>query len=124
MLILVQGHETTTNLIANGVWCLLSNPDQFELIKQTPQLLSSAIEEILRFESPARIAIRFASEDMELKSASIKCGDRIGLVVASANHDPKEFDHPDAFFCRKKNGTTFVFRFWYPLLFGCRVGSR
>jgi cytochrome P450 len=123
MLILVQGHETTTNLIANGVWCLLSNPDQFELIKQTRQLLSSAIEEILRFESPARIAIRFASEDMELKGASIKCGDRIGLVVASANHDP-EVRSSRCIFGRKKNGTKFVFRFWYPLLFGRSVGSR
>ncbi len=111
MLILVAGHETTTNLIANGVWCLLSNPDQFELIRQTPQLLSSAIEEILRFESPARIAIRFASEDMELKEASIKCGDRIGLVVASANHDPKEFENPDAFLVERKMGRHLSFGF-------------
>lgn len=111
MLILVAGHETTTNLIANGVLCLLSNPDQLELLKRDPQLRSSAIEEILRFESPARIAIRFASEDMELKGASIKRGDRVGLVVASANHDPKEFDKPDSFLIERKMGRHLSFGF-------------
>ncbi len=95
--ILFAGHETTTNLIANGIIALLAHPDQLALLRADPELMPSAIEEMLRFESPAQSAVRIASEDMVIGGKGIRAGDRIFLMFIGANRDPAHFSDPDRF---------------------------
>lgn len=97
VLLLVAGHETTTNLIGNGIYNLLKHPDQLELLKQKPDLIDSAVNEILRFEGPVQLVRRFAGEDIEINGMKIKAGEMIIVLVGAANRDPSEFDSPDKF---------------------------
>lgn len=97
ILLLAAGHETTTNLIGNAVLTLFKHPDQLQLLRENPALIASAIEEVLRFESPAQYTVRKASEDVELGGTTIKQGQAIILLLGSANRDPERFDHPDRF---------------------------
>lgn len=94
-LLVFGGHETTTNLIANGTMCLLENPNELEKLKKNPSLIGSAIEEFLRFEGPSKAMVRMAKENFELRGKNIQKGDRILLVQASANRDPEIFENPD-----------------------------
>jgi len=93
--LLAAGHETTTNLIANGILSLLRAPAELERLRAEPSLLPSAVEEILRFESPLQITGRIAKEDIEIGGATIARGQLIALVLGSANRDPACFDDPD-----------------------------
>ncbi len=95
-LLLIAGHETTVNLIGNGMLALLTHPDQMEKLKQDPSLLKTAIEEFLRFHGPLMTATqRWAREDLELDGALISRGDFVLVVLASANHDPSAFTNPE-----------------------------
>ncbi|GCE25054.1 cytochrome P450 [Dictyobacter alpinus] len=95
-LLLIAGHETTVNLISNGMLALLLHPEQKELLQQDPALIKSAIEEFLRFHGPLMTATqRWVSEDMELNGQQLKRGDYVVVVLASANHDEETFKHPD-----------------------------
>lgn len=93
--LLVAGHETTTNLIANGILALLREPSQMQKLRDDPALLPSAIEELLRFESPLQMVGRITKENVEIGGTSIGPGQVIALVLGSANHDPKAFAEPD-----------------------------
>lgn len=94
--ILVAGHETTVNLIANGVLALLQHPDQLERLRREPALIGSAVEELLRFTCPVELAtMRVAREDFELNGAKIKRGDYVAAVIGSANRDERQFPNPD-----------------------------
>ena len=66
MLLLIAGHETTVNLIGNGMLALLQNPDQLETLKQHPELIKGAVEELLRYVNPVQVVNRYASEDWRL----------------------------------------------------------
>ncbi len=98
ILLLVAGHETTVNLIGNGMLALLENPDQLEMLKQDPALIKPAVEEILRFVNPVQIVNRYAAEDLEIAGTQIPRGAHLQLVLAAANHDaayvtdPKKLD--------------------------------
>ncbi|MCL4421675.1 MAG: cytochrome P450 [Actinobacteria bacterium] len=95
VLILFGGHETTTNLLANGLRALLVNPDQAGLLQDNPTLARRGVEELLRYEGPAKLTVRLAGEDLEMRDRKILKGQRILLVQAAANRDPAVFDHPD-----------------------------
>jgi cytochrome P450 len=91
-LLIFAGHETTSNLIATGTMMLLDHPDQLEKLKTDLSLVPSAVEELLRFNGPATIAgPRFAIEDIELAGQSVKKGDILFAVLASANRDEAQF---------------------------------
>ena len=91
-LLLVAGHETTVNLIGNGVLALLQHPDQMELLQKDPALITSAVEEFLRYQGPLLTATqRWAREDVELAGQQIKRGDYVVVLLASANRDGEEF---------------------------------
>lgn len=92
---LIGGHETTTNLIASGFLTLLRNPESFELLKSRPEIVKSAVEELLRFESPVQHTARIAFDDFQLGGKTIKKGSRIVVVLAAANRDPNRFPDPD-----------------------------
>ena len=95
-LFLVAGHETTTNLISNGVLALLLHPEQMEMLKQDPSLIKTAIEEFLRYQGPLMTSTpRWALADVELGGKLIQRGDEVALVLASANRDPLAFTDPD-----------------------------
>lgn len=92
---LIGGHETTTNLIASGFLTLLRQPESFALLKAKPEIVGSAVEELLRVESPVQHTARIAPADMQLGGKTIKKGARVVAVLAAANRDPKRFPDPD-----------------------------
>ena len=96
-LLLEAGHETTTNLIANGLLALFRHPDQFHRLRENPSLLPSAIEEFLRFDSPVQFMNRMAREELVLEGQQIRQGDLVYLFFGAANHDPLHFADPAKF---------------------------
>ncbi|GAA3088901.1 cytochrome P450 [Streptomyces rectiviolaceus] len=101
-LLLVAGHETTVNLIANAVHLLLSHPEQLAALRADPELLQGAVEETLRFESPAPAGTyRYAVEAIDLGGARIPAGARVVLSIAAANRDPARFPAPERFDIRR-----------------------
>ncbi|MGH3758230.1 cytochrome P450 [Actinophytocola sp.] len=92
---LFAGHETTINLLGNGMLCLVREPGQQRLLRDDPGLISSAVEEFLRFESPVHNVRRRVVDDCELHGEWLRTGDTLQLVVASANRDGDRFVYPD-----------------------------
>jgi cytochrome P450 len=96
-LLLVAGHETTVNLIGNGMLALLQHPDQMQALRQEPSLIRSAVEELLRFDSPVAMATdRYAREDVTMAGVTIPRGELVYAVLASANRDERQFLNPDS----------------------------
>ncbi len=94
--LLIAGHETTVNLIGSGALALLENPDQMRLLRQKPELIKNAIEELLRYVSPVEQATeRYAREDVTLHGITIPKGEMVLAVLASANRDERQFADPD-----------------------------
>ncbi|MFD0345579.1 cytochrome P450 [Kitasatospora aburaviensis] len=89
------GGETTSNLIAVGVWNLLRRPDQLELLRADPESARGAVEELLRFDGPSKLSVRQVAADFALGDRTLRAGDRLYLVTAAANRDPSRFDRPD-----------------------------
>lgn len=100
-LLIVGGQETTTNLINNAVLCLLDNPDQLELIRRSPELLPSAIEETLRYRSPFQFIFRGTRREVEMHGQVIPAQKLVLLVLGSANRDPQQFADADRFDVRR-----------------------
>jgi pimeloyl-[acyl-carrier protein] synthase len=94
---MVGGQETTTNLIGNGVLSLLRNPDQLEKLRANPALIPSAVEEMLRYESPSQHTARLAPEDTGIGGKTIRKRQAVMAVMAAANRDPERFPDPDHF---------------------------
>lgn len=92
---LIGGHETTTNLIASGFSTLLRHPESFELLRTRPDIVGSAVEELLRFESPVQHTARIAPDNVQLGGKTIKKGSRVVAVLAAANRDPNRFPDPN-----------------------------
>ena len=96
MLLLVAGHETTVNLIGNGVLALLEHPEQLEKLRSDPALIKPAVEELLRYASPVDMATeRYAREDAVIAGTTIRRGDMVFVVINSANRDERQFPNPD-----------------------------
>jgi pimeloyl-[acyl-carrier protein] synthase len=94
-LLLVAGNETTTNLIGNGLLALLRHPDQLQVLRSDPSLMAGAVEELLRYDSPAQVVGRTALQDTEFDGRAIRKGQGIVLLIGSANRDPEVFAQPD-----------------------------
>ena len=93
--LLNAGHETTTNLIGNGVAVLLDNPDQMALLRADPSLINAAVEEFLRYESSNQLGNRRAAEDVEIAGEKFPAGTLVTLCIGAANRDPAVFADPD-----------------------------
>jgi cytochrome P450 len=93
--LLVAGHETTANLLAGSLRYLLQSRELWEQLRAAPDMIPSAVEELLRFVSPVLWVSRVAAEDIELNGEVLRKGQRIQLGIGAANHDPGEFDHPE-----------------------------
>lgn len=103
VLLLVAGHETTMNLIGNGLFALLRNPAERAALEADPSLAENAIEELLRFDSPVQITIRVASTDVDLGSTTIPAGAEVIVMLGAANRDPERYAHPDKLDLRRKD---------------------
>lgn len=93
-LLMIAGHETTTNLIGNGILALLHNPDQHEALAANPDLIVSAVEELLRYDSPVQKMARIALADIDVDGKQIKQGDLVCFCFGAANRDPEQFPAP------------------------------
>ena len=91
ILLFIAGHETTVNLIGNGMLALLRNPDQLALLASTPEVIGNAIEELLRFDSPVQFTRRVALTPFELDGNPVEPGTLIFTILGAANHDPEHF---------------------------------
>lgn len=94
-LLLVAGHETATNLLASGTLTLLRNPDQLARLRAHPDIMRTAVEELLRYESPVQRSGRFVAEDLELGGVSLRRGQRVAPMLGAANRDPAAFADPE-----------------------------
>ena len=94
-LLFAAGHETTVNLIGNGIWSLHGNPSQWAAIRDNPALIPNAIEEILRYECPVQAVARTVAEPIEFGDEEFNKGDLIVALIGAANRDPEVFPDPD-----------------------------
>lgn len=95
VLLMIAGHETTTNLIGNGILALLQNPSQQEALNSNPELIVSAVEELLRYDSPVQKMGRIALADIEVAGKEIKKGQLVCFCFAAGNRDPEQFESPE-----------------------------
>jgi pimeloyl-[acyl-carrier protein] synthase len=91
----MAGHETTTNLIGNGLFSLLRSSDQLQKLQKEPSLIASAIEELLRYDAPVQWVARMAEEECEIGGTQIHRRERVILILGAANRDPVRFPDPD-----------------------------
>ncbi|GCE21599.1 cytochrome P450 family protein [Dictyobacter kobayashii] len=109
-LLLVAGHETTVNLIGSGSLTLLEHPDQLEKLRNQPETIKPAIEELLRFVCPVEMATeRYAREDITVAGTTIPRGELVLAVIGSANRDPNYFEHPDVLDITRENNRHLAF---------------
>ncbi|MGY3422814.1 cytochrome P450 [Bradyrhizobium sp. F1.13.4] len=95
--LLNAGHETTTNLIGNGLVALDRNPDQKRRLIDHPELIKTAVEEMLRYESSNQLGNRMTTERVELGGVMLDAGTSITLCIGAANRDPAQFPDPERF---------------------------
>ncbi len=97
-LLLIAGHETTVNLIGNGMLALLEHPQQMEKLRKDPRLIKSAIEEMLRYASPVEVApVRYARETVMFAGVPIRRGEMVYAALGCANRDERQFPNADSF---------------------------
>lgn len=87
ILLLIAGHETTVNLIGNGLYHLMREPEQRRLLEENPELIKDCVEEVLRYDSPVQIVRRIAKHDMELAGQKIKTDDALTVLIGACNRD-------------------------------------
>lgn len=97
VLLLNAGHEATVNATGNGWWALFRNPGELERLRADRSLLPTAIEEVLRWDTPAQMFERWVLEDIEVGGVRIPRGSEVALLFGSANRDPEVFEDPDRF---------------------------
>ena len=96
LLILVAGNETTRNLIGNGMLALLRHPDQLRRLRDDPELLEPAVDELLRYDSPVQLDGRVVREDLEMGGKRLRKGQKAIALIGAANRDPDAFENPEA----------------------------
>ena len=107
--LLFAGHETTRNLIGNGMYTLLQNPEQTAELRENPEMIRSAVEELLRFESPVQFTARVLKEDIELCGQHIPQKWTILCMLGAANRDPKRFKDPNQLDLKRLNNQHLAF---------------
>jgi cytochrome P450 len=109
ILLFSAGFETTSNLLGNGLLALLTHPDQLADWRAHPEIAPSAVEELLRFDSPVQFNMRTALEPADLVGEPLERGDRIVVLQGAANRDPEEFDRPEKLDLRRSPNTPLSF---------------
>jgi cytochrome P450 len=96
-LLLTAGNETTRSLLSNAIWLLLSHPDQLDVLREDPSILTGVVEEVLRFEPPVAMTFRITTQHVRFGKTVIPAGEPALAMITSANRDPREFADPDRF---------------------------
>lgn len=94
ILLTIAGLETTTNLIGNGVNTLIDHPEEADRLRAEPKIVTTAVEELLRFDSPIQVSGRVPMEDVEVDGKLLRAGQMVGILLGAANRDPDEFPQP------------------------------
>lgn len=115
---MVGGQETTTNLIGNGLLTLLRNPEQMATLRDDVDLVPSAVEELLRYESPSQHTGRIARKDVEMGGKKIRKGQAVMAIMAAANRDPERFSDPDTLMLDRKDNKHVAFGWSSHFCFG------
>jgi cytochrome P450 len=102
--LLAAGHETTSNLIGNGVLALLRHPDQLHKLRGDLALANNAVDEVMRYDNPVQIVYRSAAEDVEMSGKRIAKGQLVNMILGAANRDPEQFSDPDRFDLARDEG--------------------
>jgi len=95
ILLLFAGHETTTNLLANGLLALVRFPDQLERLRAEPALAPRAVEELLRYDGPSGAQVRIVAATHRIRDRTLRAGERVFLMLNAANRDPEVYEDPD-----------------------------
>lgn len=111
MLFLFGGHETTTNLIGNGVRALLRHPEERQRLIDAPELIDSAVEEILRYDGPTGASVRIVKNTHVLHGVELTAGERVFVMINAANHDPRAFKDPEVFDITRSPNLHLTFNF-------------
>jgi len=119
---IVGGLQATTDLIALSLWAILSHPDQLEEVRADPKLVDPAIEEAARWHSPVGTSTRQATRDLELGGVRLEQGALIAAVLASANHDERNWTDPERYDVRRREGSHLAFATGPHLCIGARLG--
>ncbi len=101
LFLMTAGHETATNQLSNGMLALLRHPEQAELLRESPELVDRAVDEILRYDSAVQITARVAVRDAEIAGRRVRSGETVVMVLGAANRDPAAFDDPFRFDVRR-----------------------
>jgi cytochrome P450 len=109
IMLLFGGHETTRNLIGNGMYTLLRHPKEADELRQNPEMIRSAVEELLRYESPVQYTGRMALEELEICGVRLRRGEPIMFLLAAANRDPQRFEEPDRLNLKRANNPHLAF---------------
>jgi cytochrome P450 len=107
--LLFAGHETTRNLIGNGMFTLLRHPREMAELREDPELIRTAVEELLRFESPVQFTGRVSKEEMEICGVRVCQGQATLFMLGAANRDPRQFKDPDRLNLRRFNNPHIAF---------------
>lgn len=107
--LLFAGHETTRNLIGNGIYTLLKHPQEAAELRENPEMIRTAVEEILRFESPVQLTARVLKEEIEVCGQRIPKGWTILCMLGAANRDPKQFKEPNQLNLKRLNNQHLAF---------------
>ena len=121
ILILFAGHETTTNLIGNAALLLLRNPEQLSSLRVSPELVDSMIEEVLRFDGPTNGLVRVVAKEHELHGRTLREGERVFVMVNSANRDPRMFEDAETFDITRKQNRHLTFGQGIHLCLGAKL---
>jgi cytochrome P450 len=111
LLLFVAGHETTMNLIGNGMCALLRDRDQFDRLRADPTLIGTTVEELLRFDGPVHISSRTATVDVEVNGHAFFAGDKALTILAAANRDPARFTDPERLDIGRDEGPHLTFSY-------------
>lgn len=107
--LLVGGNLTTSDLIGNGVYALLTHPGELAKLKADPGIVNQVVEEVLRYDGPVDITARVSPHEMEVGGCPVKARSSIIMLLRSSNHDPEIFENPDAFDVTRKPGPHIAF---------------
>ncbi|MGE8454320.1 MAG: cytochrome P450, partial [Pseudomonadales bacterium] len=108
-MLLFAGHETTRNLLGNGLHALLSHPDQWRRLQRAPELLPNALRELLRYESPVQYTGRRVTTDVVLHGRRLRRGELVVPLIGAANRDPARYSNPDILDITRREGSHLSF---------------
>lgn len=121
ILFLFAGHETTTNLIGNGIRALLDHPEQLERLRKDPSLIEKAVEECLRYNGPTGALVRIVKVTHEMHGKTLKEGERVFVMINAANHDPRRFENPELFDITRTPNRHLTFNFGPHFCLGAQI---